>query len=91
MKQHILFWYSRSFKCKEMKAQASLFKCVDAKDRLLHVYTKYGNECRIRPELVWLAPLHLHEQLMEEFANVIVPKAHVLVKTSFKLLISYEQ
>ena len=74
-----------------MKAQASLFKCVDAKDPLLPVYTKYGNGCRIRPELVWIAPLHQHDQLIEEFANVIVPKAQVLVKTSFKLLISYKQ
>ena len=27
--------------------------------------------------------MHPHEQLMEDFANVIIPQSHVLVKSSF--------
>ena len=74
-----------------MKAQSSLCKCVDETDPFVPAYTTYVIMCRIRPEQVWLAPPHQHEELMEEFANLILPKSDymyrmkTLVNTKFHL------
>ena len=72
-----------------MKTKAILCECVDATDPSLPAYTKYVLMYGIRPHKVWLASLRQHEQLMKEFANVIIPKSHMLVKSSSRLFINY--
>ena len=81
MRQHIRLWYMNLSQFEEMKAHASLCKCVDSPEPLLPAYTKHT----CRPELRQLSPLRWYGQLMLAFANMLlVPKSHMLVKFSFE-------